>query len=281
MSVFMKLGVYAVAFCVSAIVCMGRAAASPFCPADVAFVTPWDFEKDAPADGASSLHYAYRLKDDGTDVLSGHVVFASDSQTYTLAFDRMHFTDANRPASDPDPIGDEFVGDGAFVTLPANVPIRYAWVSDVTDAGGAVTNCPVFPFKVPALTAEDRARMTASAPPKGVHIMYNDRLAQAGAPLPPANCPDPYRDVAPEGAGPGYTQFYDPSITGKPQVEGAAAVDPSGKVVATAVLKSSGSQVYDNAAKEEYGVRKFRPALFDCRPAAGIYYFIQEYYYQK
>jgi len=280
----MTKGVYAAAFCIAAVcfvLCAARADASPFCSADIGFMAPWDFDADAPAGGDASAHYAYRLKDNGNDVLSGHITLASDTQYYTLAFDDVHFADAGNPASDPDPVGDEYEASGAFLSLPAPAAIRYAWVSDVTDSAGTTTKCPIFPYKLPALTAQDRARMTSAPPPKGVHVMYRDRPAQPGAALTPPSCPKPYRDVAPAGDGPGITQFYDPSITGKPIVQGAAAVDASGKVIATAVLKPSGSQVYDDAAKEEIAVRKFIPALFDCQPVAGIYYFAQEYYYQK
>lgn len=278
----MKLGVFAAAFFIAALLGVSaRAQASPFCPADVVFMTPWDFAADAPAQGDSSSHYAYRLEDTGTDVLSGHVTLASDTQTYSVAFQNVHFTDAGRPASDPDPLGDEFQADGAFVTLPAAAAVRYAWVADVTDSSGAVTHCPIFPYKVPALTAQERSRMTGAAPPNGVHVMYRDAQASLAAPLAAPGCPQPYRDAAPDGEPSTYTKFFDPSITSKPVVEGAAAVDESGNAIAAAVLKSSGSQVYDNAAKEEYGQQKYRPALFDCRPVPGIYYFSVEYYWQK
>ncbi|HEV3153211.1 MAG TPA: energy transducer TonB [Candidatus Baltobacteraceae bacterium] len=276
----MKLGVYAVVFFI-ALFCAGRAQASPFCAADVEFMTPWNFDVDAPAPSDSSAHYAYRLKDDGDDVLSGHIVVATDTQTYVVPFDDVRFVDSNNPPSNPDPIGDEYEAPGAFLSLPAPAPIRYAWVSDVTDSAGKTSKCPIFPYKLESLTAAERAQMTSVPPPKGVHVMYRDRLARAGAPIASATCGDPYRETKPDGDGPRYTQFFDPSISGKPIVQGAAAVDPSGRVIATAVLKSSGSQVYDNAAKEEWAIRKFIPALFDCQPAAGIYFFAQEYYYNR
>lgn len=271
----------ALAFCIFLFGVSAAADASPFCPADVGFMTPWDFALDAPSATDTSAHYAYRLKDDGTDVLSGHIVLAGDAQTYTLAFKNVHFTDSNNSADDPDYEGDEFAADGAFLSLPAPFAVRYAWVSDVTDSSGAVTKCPIFPYKLDALTPEDRQRMTSAPPPKGVHVMYNDRLATLGASLPAASCPVPYRDTKPDGEMNHYTQFYDPSIAGKPVVTAAAAVDPNGKVVAAAVLKSSGSQVYDSAAKEEVAGQKFVPALFDCEPAAGIYFFEREYYMEK
>lgn len=244
-------------------------------------MTPWDFTLDAPAATDASAHYAYRLKDDGTDVLSGHVVLAGVSQTYTFAFKNVHFTDSNNSPNDPDYDGDEFTADGAFVSLTAPFAVKYAWVSDVTDSSGKVTNCPIFPYEIDPLTPDERQQLTSAPPPKGVHIVYNDRLATPGASLPPASCPVPYRAAKPDGDGPKYTEFFDPSIAGKPIVHAAAAVDPTGKVIAAGVLKSSGSQVYDDAAKAEIADQKFIPALFDCQPAAGMYYFQKEYYMEK
>ena len=268
---------FALFFAIFAALGVTRAAASPFCPADVVFMTPWDYTSDGPSAGDQSQHYVIQLKDAGEETLSGHVTLAGDRQLYRVAFPTWHFIDTSTPTSDPDPLGDEFAADSTLISLPQIDAIRYAWVSDVTDADGKVTKCPIFPYALKSLTDSQRKEMTTAHPPN-VRVAYASLAAKLDSSLPAASCPQPYREAAPDGEGPGYTRIYDPSITKRPIVYGAAAIDQTGKATMIAILGPSGSQVYDNAARQEFSVRKYKPALFNCQPAVGIYFFRMQYY---
>lgn len=263
----MKAFIAAALFGVLALGTPGTARASYFCPSDVYFMTPWSFSLDAPAAGAVSTHYFMRLQADAPGALSGHVILATADAEYTVPFDVQFHPDA-------DANSDGFASDGSFVTLPKPGAVQYAWVTDVTTAAGKTKACPIFPYTLPTLSAADRRRMAPPHPPApGVHIQYDSAPATFFAALPPVNCPQPNRPVQLKGDIPHLTNFYDPSITGKPIVTGIVAVGPEGNSLGTALIHSSGSAAYDTAGRQIYDQHKYLPQLFHCTPVNAYYYF--------
>lgn len=247
------------------------ARASVFCAADVGFMAPWDFAKDAPSESASSLHYAYELQGDAAATLSGHLVLVTETKAYKVAFDRVQLV-----ARSDDP--KEFRSDGAFVSLPEPGAVRYAWVDDTTDASGKTTTCPSFPYQLPALTPQQRAEMTPKHA-SGSHgiLSIDSSMAQFIMDLPQTACPQPFRNVEPIGPLPETTNYYDQLITSHPEVDGRVDVDSDGKPVDIEILKSSGSIAFDQDAREMYSAARYRPQLFRCTPVVSSYYFMVKY----
>lgn len=263
----------AVFFALVCVLSAGRAQASVFCAADVAFMTPWDYALDAPSAAASNLHYAYELEGDAAATVSGHLVLVTDTKSYRVAFDRTQLVQSK---ADPS----SFISDGAFLTLPQAGTIKYAWVDDVTGDDGKTTTCPTYPYEIPVLSAQERADMTPPKPSgKTGPYRFDSAMAVFDSDLPPANCAQPYRSAEPLGEISKTTPYYDDLINKKPEVRGRVDIDSDGKVVNLEILQSSGSVALDQDAKETYGLRTYRPQLFRCTPVVSSYYFSLKYYH--
>lgn len=251
----------------------GRAHASVFCAADVAFMTPWNAAADAPSVNAASTLYAFDLEGDAAATLGGHIVLVTDTKAYKVAFDRVQLLQSRS--------GETFVSDGAFISLPHSDAVRYAWVDDITDDSGKTNDCPTFPYAVTALGDEERRAATPpSSGSKGVY-KYESTMAQFAMDLPPLSCPQPYRKVELLGTIPDTTNYYDDVIVHDPVVHGRVDIDSEGKVINVQILKSSGSIAFDQDARETYGTVKYKPQLFRCEPVVSSYYFSLKYYSRR
>ena len=263
----------AVFFALLCVLAEGRAQASVFCPADVAFMTAWDYAADAPSTAASNLHYAFELEGDSAATVSGHLVLVTDTKAYRVAFDR---TQLVKSQSDPS----RYISDGGFLSLPQAGAIKYAWVDDVTGDDGKTVTCPTSPYELPELSARERADMTPPKPAgKTGPYTFDSAMAKFDSDLPPTDCPNPYRNVEPLGEISKTTEYYDDLIAKKPEVQGRVDVDSDGNVINVKILKSSGSVALDQDAKETYGLRKYSPQLFRCTPVVSSYYFSLKYYH--
>jgi hypothetical protein len=248
-----------------------RAQASMFCPADVAFMTPWDLATDTPSANDASSHYAFNLEGDNPGLLSGELILVTDTKAYTAAFDRVQLV---RSLEHPN----EFASDGSFIQLPAKEAVRYAWVDNVTDAAGKHTDCPTFPYEVPKLSAQERTELTPAnpQPPKGA-FAFNGLVAKFKMDLPPLGCAKPYGVTSPLADISQTYDFYDPSVVNSPVVEGRVDIDSSGKPLAVEITKSSGVVAFDAYVREWHGSNTYRPAIFRCVPVVSSYYFQVEY----
>jgi hypothetical protein len=258
---------YALAFVALCAFWPQHAKASVFCPADVGFMTPWNFSTDSPAKTADALHYFFNLTGDEPLTASGHIVLVSDTRAYTVPFDNVHIV---RSLGDPK----DFQSDAAFIALPQSDTIRYAWVDDVTDSSGKHSDCPTFPYRLETLTADERAQLTP-AQPHALSGPYADNALKARFKmnLPPVNCSKPYDTVEPLDSISQTYDFYDPSVVKSPHVEGRVDVDSAGNPLNVEITKSSGAVALDAYVREWYGSHKYRPAMFRCTPIVSSYFF--------
>lgn len=244
-----------------------QAKASVFCRADVGFMTPWDFSKDAPSVGDTSLHYFFTLKGDEPATVSGDMIVVTDNKAYTVPFKDVQIV---RSMNDPK----DFESDATFLALPQSDAIRYAWVDDVTDATGKLGDCPTFPYHVEALSADDRAQLTPSNPhPLTGPYVVPALQAQFKMDLPPVHCAKPYADVKPLDSIADTYGFYDPSVTRTPHVEGRVDVDSDGKAVNVELTKPSGAVAVDAYVREWYMSAHYQPAMFRCIGVVSSYWF--------
>jgi hypothetical protein len=263
----MRLGVTALLGALLFLCYGAHARASVFCPADVAFMTPWNFSTDSPSKTDDAMHYFFSLTGDEPVTVSGHMIVVSDTKAYTVPFDNVQMV---RSLSDPK----DFESDAAFIALPQNDTIRYAWVDDITDSSGKHSDCPTFPYRLEALTAGERARLTPDQP----HALSgpyaeNALKAQFKMDLPPLNCPKPYDEVAPLDSISQTEGFYDPSVVRNPHLAGRVDVDSAGNPLNVEILQSSGAIALDAYVREWYGSHKYKPAKFRCIPVVSTYYF--------
>lgn len=271
----MKQGVTAfrrAAFLIAVVFCIGaaltaRARASVFCPADVAFMTPWDFSKDAPAAGDTALQYLFTLSGDEPETVSGDLIVVTDTKAFTVPFSDLQIV---RSIDDPQ----DFASDSTFLALPQRDAVRYAWVDDVTDSSGKHTSCPTLPYHLEPLDAGMRAELT----PENAHPMQGPYAVQSlqahyKMDLPPLTCPKTYSGPV-ELAHISQTEgFYDPSVVKNPTVEGDVDLDSDGNPVDARITKSSGAPALDAYVREWYGSHKFKPATFRCTGVVSTFYF--------
>lgn len=249
----------------------GHANASVFCPVDLGFMTPWNFSTDSPAKTDRALHYFFSLKGDEPLTVSGHMIVVTDTKAYTVPFQDVQIV---RSLDDPK----DFESDAAFIALPQEDAVRYAWVDDVTDSSGKHSDCPTFPYQLQPLSAEERAQLTPDHPHalSGVYA-ENALKAQFKMDLPRVNCTKPYDTVAPLDSISETYDFYDPSVVRNPHVEGRVDVDSNGTPLGIEITKASGAVALDAYVREWYGSHKYRPAKFRCTPVVSTYYFEVDY----
>jgi hypothetical protein len=277
----MELGVWrlravttAVFFALFCALAAGRAQASVFCTADVGFMTAWDYTTDAPSTAVSNLHYVFDLEGDAAATVSGTMIVVTDSKAYKVPFERMQLVQSEHNAN-------RFYSDAQLFSLPQPEAVKYAWVDEVTTSDGKTNTCPTLPYRLPELSAEERASMTPAHPAaKNAQRTYDSLMAQFDMDLPPLDCVQPYRNVQPLGEMPTTTDYYDDLIVKNPVVEGRVDVDSEGKVLNVEILKSSGSVAFDQDAKQTYGLRKYQPQLFRCTAVVSSYYFSLKYYHR-
>lgn len=262
-----QLGLFAALLCAAFFAFGSQARASVFCPADVAFMTPWDFSTDAPSAGDDSLHYFFYLRGDEPATISGHMMVVTDSKAYSVPFEGVHIL---RSLADPK----RFESDAAFLSLPQHDAIRYAWVDDVTDGTGKHSDCPTFPYHLETLTADERAELTPAHPHpvKGLYSVESV-MAQFKMDLDPAKCDRPFGNPAPLESISEEYNFYDPSVAKNPHVEGRVDIDSAGNPVNVELTQPSGVVSLDAYVREWYGSHKYRPAKFRCIPVVSSYYF--------
>lgn len=244
-----------------------HARASVFCPADVAFMTPWDFSTDGPSTGDDSLHYFFSLRGEEPATISGDMIVVTDSKAYTVPFKDVHIL---RSLTEPK----RFESDAAFLSLPQHDAIRYAWVDDVTDSTGKHSDCPTFPYHLEALTADERAQLTPEHPHpiKGPYSVESLQ-AQFKMDLDPVKCDQPSGKPAPLESISEEYDFYDPSVVKNPRVEGRVDIDSDGNPINVELTQPSGVVSLDAYVRQWYGSHKYRPAKFRCIPVVGSYFF--------
>lgn len=260
-----QLGLFAALLCAAFFILGSQARASVFCPADVAFMTPWNFSTDGPSTGDASLHYLFSLSGDAPETVSGNLIIVTDAKAYTVPFDRVQVV---RSLSEPN----VFQSDGEFISLPQSGAVRYAWVDSVTDDKGKHSDCPTFPYKLQPLAADERTQLTPEHP----HFVSYDVKslpAQFKMDLEPAKCDKPFAAPAPLDDISETYNFYDPSIVKKPHVEGRVDIDSNGNPINVELTKPSGAVSLDAYVREWYGSAKYRPAVFRCIGVVGSYYF--------
>jgi TonB family protein len=85
-------------------------------------------------------------------------------------------------------------------------------------------------------------------------------------------CPEPNREaVVARAQQPGYPQSA--KLPRRVTVQIAVTIDPSGKLVAEHVFKSSGNQAIDEAALQSASGSKYSPKLVDCQAVTADYLF--------
>jgi hypothetical protein len=261
------IGLFAALLCAAFLAFGSQARASVFCPADVAFMTPWDFSTDGPSKGDDSLHYFFSLSGDEPSTISGDMIVVTDSKAYTVPFKDVHIL---RSLTDPK----RFESDAAFLSLPQHDAIRYAWVDDVTDSSGKHSDCPTFPYHLQPLTADERADLTPEHPHpiKGPYSVQSLQ-AQFKMNLDPVKCDKPFANPEPTDSISQTYNFYDPSVVRNPHVEGRVDIDSNGNPVNVELTKPSGAVSLDAYVREWYGSAKYRPAIFRCVGVVSSYYF--------